>query len=173
MGVSLIAPGALLVAAIALVAGGGGLGGLGSLGQISSGPTLPDTGLPLSPEASLDEAQVATARLGPGRPAGPGRTDADPTRRFTRTGGGASQGLPGGPGGTITPAPRAPVSRPEVTGRVPVTPVSPTPVLQPPASPPAEPINDVADTTRELEPLPDEFRPTLEDIVDSIVNPQR
>jgi hypothetical protein len=171
MGVSLLGPGVLLVAAVVLVAGGSGLGGLGSLGQISSGPTLPDTGLALSREASLDQVELATAGLATG--GAPIRPDAGPTQGFKPAGAEGSQTPAGGPRGTLTPAPGPPRSQPRVTGQPPAVPVSPTPAPQPPPPLPADPVKDVAETTRGLEPLPDALGPTFDDIVDSLLNPGR
>ncbi len=173
MGVSLIGPVALLVAAVVLVAGGSGLGGLGSLGQISSGPTLPDAGLALSREAALDEAELATAGLAPATGGAPTRPDAGPTQGFEPAGAEGSQTPAGGPRGTLTPAPGPPRSQPRVTGQPPAAPVPPTPAPQPPAPSGADPIEDVAETTRGLEPLPDALGPTVDDIVDSLLNPGR
>lgn len=59
-GASLIAPLALLLAA-GVVASGGGLGGLGSLGQITSGPSLPETGLTTPSSASIERAEIVGA----------------------------------------------------------------------------------------------------------------
>lgn len=63
-GASLLAPLVLLLAAGAL-ASVGGLGGLGSLGEISSGPTLPETGLSAAPGRALADAQIVGGSAAP------------------------------------------------------------------------------------------------------------
>ena len=178
MGVSLIAPVALLLAAVVVAAGGGGLGGLGSLGQISSGPTLPDTGLESTPRASLAEIQLPTAGLtgaAAGGTGGPG-----PTGGSAPGGGGGAPGPAGGPGGprdgtppiigtprTQSPAPRRPPTTPP-------SPAPPAPVPQSPAAAPPDPVGDVIETTRGLgESLPAPLGPTTGDIIDSLLGPGR
>ncbi|HEV2723544.1 MAG TPA: hypothetical protein VGV10_02840 [Thermoleophilaceae bacterium] len=63
-GASLLAPLVLLLAAGAL-ASVGGLGGLGSLDEISSGPTLPETGLSAAPGRALADAQIGRGSAAP------------------------------------------------------------------------------------------------------------
>ena len=169
MGVSLIAPVALLVAAVVVAAGGGGLGGLGSLGQISSGPTLPDSGPVASPRASLEEAELATAGLTPATVAAPG----GPGAGTTPAPGDGTQDPGKVPAGAITPVTGTPGS-PPAAGQPPAVGVPPTSTPRPPVAPPADPVGEVIDTTRGLgDALPAPVGPTTGDIVDSLLGPGR
>lgn len=177
MGVSLIAPVALLLAAVVVAAGGGGLGGLGSLGQISSGPTLPDTGLESTPRASLAEIQLPTAGLTGAAAGGTGGPGPGPTGGSAPGGGGGAPGPAGGPGGPSeggapvigTPRAQSPAPR-----RPPTTPPPPAPPPQPPAAAPPDPVGDAIETTRGLgESLPAPLGPTTGDILDSLLGPGR
>ena len=172
MGASLIAPVALLLAAVVVATGGGGLGGLGSLGQISAGPTLPDIGPVSTPRASLEEAELATAGLAPAATVAPGVAGGGPGGASTPVTGGGPEGPGGGPGGAITPVFGPPGSPPPATGQPPGA-VPPASAPQPPAAPPADPVGDVIDTTRGLgESLPAPLGPTTGDIADSLLGPK-
>ncbi len=174
MGVSLIAPVALLVAAVVVAAGGGGLGGLGSLGQISSGPTLPDLGPVANTRASLQEAERATAGLAPATLAAPGAVDTGPAGGFAPSPGGRTQDPGRAPAGTITPGTGTPGSAPPATGRPPAVGVPPTSTPRPPAAPPADPVDEVIDTTRGLgDALPAPLKPPAGEIIDPLLGPKR
>jgi hypothetical protein len=180
VGVSLIAPVALLVAAFVVAAGGGGLGGLGSLGQISSGPTLPDTGLASSAgRASLEDARLATAGLTAAADAAPGGTDVDPAGGSTPAAEGGppgSAGGPGGPGGGVPPTIGTPRTQSPVPGGPPTTPSPPAPPTSapPPPSAPPDPVGDLIEGTRGLgESLPAPLGPTTGDLLDSLLGPGR
>lgn len=148
-GASLLAPLVLLVAAGAL-ATGGGMGGFGSLGDISSGPSLPDTGLSATRGAALDDAKVLAVDLAPPpdvatppASASGALASADPPASgLPATGGGApvtsGQDLSGRAGQPEPP------SAPGTGGVAP-----PTIPTQPPAGKPA-PAEDLGEVTRGL-----------------------
>ena len=147
-GASLLAPLVLLLAAGAL-ASGGGMGGFGSLGEISSGPSLPDTGLSAAPGAALDDAQIVGADLPP--PADVAVPPASPRGAIasaTRPGGGpaVADGRSRGPGrqelSGRTLGPQGPASRPD-NAAPPTIPNAP-----PPGAP--GPVEDLGEVTRGL-----------------------
>jgi hypothetical protein len=159
-GVSLIGPLALLLAG-ALVASGGGLGGLGSLGQIATGPPIPDTGLAVAPDVSVEGPAaggadatlaadpVAAAAGATGTPTGagaPGATGPTPVADDPGTGVPPPSSGPPGPGATPAPGAPGPQAPAPAPGGGTDAPAAPAPA---PAPLPA-PVPDVLEGAREI-----------------------
>lgn len=173
VGVSLVAPVVLLLAAGA-VASSGGLGGLGSLGQIAGGPDLPDTGVPAGATASLNESDIVGADTS--EPPATGAATADAASGSSPAGAAPSPTPPSSPGGggeqgggvDVSPLPQPPAA----VAPAPPTPVagSPPPVeVQPPSG---GPVGDVIDDVRGIgESLPGPLGPTTGDILDLLLPP--
>ncbi len=174
-GVSLIAPLALLVAAL-VVGAGGGLGGVGSLTQIAVGPSLPETDLAVAPQAdSLGSANVVALRLPPrGRGAAPdagavsvAAVPAAPISPSTGSRPEVLAALPQDqPGASISPLPPSPPALPPNPAQAPPPPPTPAPT-PPPPPPPRDPVGELLDTTRDLtETLPGGLGPLTGDLLD-------
>jgi hypothetical protein len=168
---AVIAPLAVLIAALAVGVGGGGIGSLGALGQAFAGPELPDAG-PVAAAGGRDAAAEAgrlLARAQPPNRAAPAATQApatapDARRRATtprRTG---STNPPGpGKGTPQRPSSPAPAATPQPTPQPTPSPstvrqvgntihqvTDPVPVVGPPAG---EVVDLIVDTAEQL-PLP-------------------
>src|SRR3954451_12493748 len=169
---ALIAPVAIVAAALAVGIGGGGLGGLGSIGQALNGPKLPDVAHDRSRgpakgagrvlarlrrqnqlraraggPATLSGAQVAAAPS-PGAGAPPtSRQNSQPTRSHTQT----TTGRPvaSNPPATSTPAPQAPAPAP-----------TPTPSL----------VRQVGDSVKQVSDQVPVAGPPVGDVVDLLVD---
>jgi len=183
IGASLIAPVALLIAALVVVAGGGGLGGVGSLTQIAVGPSLPEIDVAtVAQEGSLARADVVALRL-----SGPGGSAAElsPGGGEAATADAGASPAPDGPDGRAValipesrpgePSPIAPSPDPQIRPASPDVPASapPPPPPAPPAPPaptPRPPLTQVIETTRDLsESLPAPLGPTTGEILDFVL----
>ena len=135
---AVVAPTAIIAAAIAVGIGGGGLGGIRSIGQALSGPQLPQIA-PAAPSDSgtADEAGRLLARVGPSRERR--RAAAAALRRATLPGTGRDVGSsarcrPPAPARGVAPArPDGPCPAPAATAAPTATPAparTPSPVRQ-------------------------------------------
>jgi hypothetical protein len=173
---AVVAPAAIIAAALAVGIGGGGLGSIRSIGQALSGPQLPEIA-PAAPEdRTADDAGRLLARV---RPARHGRSRGTATARTRRTGATRtpatiirrpSPTATTGPVRTRTPAPTAQAPAPAATPAPTATPVparTPSPVRQlgdgvktitdqvPVAGPPVGQVVDLlVDTIDKLPPAP-------------------
>jgi hypothetical protein len=168
MGVSVLAPLVLLLAA-AGVASGGGLGGLGALGQVAGGPALPDLGTPAPAAATLADADIVGADTS--EPTAASGTAAPGTGTLPSAPGGGGGGTPGGATDPVNVSPLPPVRTPGTPGSAPQAPAAPSPGTGTPVAP--GPVDDVTENTRELgESLPGPLGPTTGDILDLLLPPR-
>ena len=163
-GASLLAPLVLLLVAGA-VASGGGMGGFGSLGEISSGPSLPDTGLTATPGEALADAQIVGADLTPPPDVGaPAASASGAIASATPPGAGpAASGRTAKPGGQELSGQTLGPQVPSNPGSGPVPP--PTIPAEPPASAPGS-AQGLEEVTRGLG---DAMRAPLEPLTNAIL----
>jgi hypothetical protein len=133
---ALVAPVAIIAAALAVGIGGGGLTGIRSIGQALSGPQLPQIAPAASDERGpADEAGRLLARVGP--TAARQRAERAAAAPDTTPGGGGGTRLPastpGPTAGTRPPQPASPAPAPAATAAPSATPApaqTPSPVRQ-------------------------------------------
>lgn len=165
-GAGIVAPVAIVGAAVAVGIGGGGLRGLGSLGQTLTGPDVPtaervDTAAPASSDL-LARAHRPTASRSSSRGSSPASSGAGTTPGSARTPSGNNR----------TPARRpATTTRPGGTGSSPGPQTTPAPQPAPPPQPTPTPstLRQVGDQIKEVtDPIPVAGGPAGE-VIDTIV----
>jgi len=176
-GISLIAPVVLLVSATFVAASGGGFGGIESLGQVAAGPPLPETGVAAVPQRSPGERELA-AVVEPPAPPPPSTAPPADTNASTAPPPVAppiSVDLPPSAADDpdavafTPPSSSAPADKPlpDTAG----VPESVPPPGAPAVPPPADPVRDLIDRTRDLtRGLPIVGQPT-DDILKILVGP--
>lgn len=145
---AVVAPAAILGAALAVGLGGGGLGALGALGQALDGPQLPESALLPRPGDTrgtgrlLAQVRDAGAAAGPAAAGGP--SAAGPTSGATNDGGTVPTGTDFDPGaGNAPPTDPAGTPPPPVATTVPDTP--PPVATESPARQVADSVRTVTD----------------------------